>query len=551
MSNSLLRCAILAFLILLGGCAPQPSDQALRVTLLAINDFHGNLETPGGTVEVADPADATKKSRVRAGGAAHLATLLKDLAGTRPNPIVVASGDLIGGSPSIAALLRNEPAIQALDAMRLEVSSVGNHEFDRGVAELKRMQNGGCHAEGCFGEAFSGAKFKYLAANVIEEKTGATLFAPYFIKRFEGVAVAFVGVVLKGAASIVIPSGVAGVRFLDEAETVNALIPDLKRQGVEAIVVLIHEGGATSGSYNDPACPDFRGAIIDVVKRLDSAVDAVVSGHTHAAYVCRVGSRLVTQAGNNGRFLTVLELIIDRRSRDVVSSAAQNLVVDAGRYAADATVAAIVARAKAATAKITSARVGSLAKPLPRAANNAGQSALGDVVADAQLLASAAPESGGAQFALINFGALRADLLPRDGALTLGDVLTVMPFENELVVLELKGAQIAELLEQQWTANTARIMQVSSTFSYTWDAARPVGSRVVPGSIALKGKPIDPAASYRVVVIDFLAEGGDGFLAFKSGTWIAAGGLLRDAFANYLRKHPELPASTRRIGRVN
>jgi len=551
------RAAAALLLTLAAACSTPPTGKGpLRVTLIAFNDFHGYLDTPAGTVALRDPATGAPAGDVPAGGADYLATLVRKLAAANPNHAVVAAGDLIGASPLNSSLMRHEPTIEALGALGLEVSSVGNHEFDRGPAELRRMQDGGCHPQDdCSGRApFAGAKFRYLAANVVDSANGRTLFPAYFIKRFEGVPVAFVGAVVRDTPALVGASIVEGLRFRDEAESVNELVPELKRQGVEALVLLIHEGGAARTWYGDRACPDFGGDIVSIVKRLDPAVDVVVSGHTHRAYLCRVDGRLVTQAGSYGRFLTEIELTIDRRSRDVVAATAQNHVVDATRLARDPEETAILAPARAAAVRIAGRQVAALGVSLTPSASRAGESALGDVIADALLAAVAPQEKGGAQIAMMNPGGIRAALIPRDGIVTYGDLYNVLPFRNTIVVMELNGGEIGLLLEQQWSAtrSEANIMQVSRGFSYAWDGSRPAGRRVVPGSIRLDGAPLRAGGRYRLAVNSYMADGGDGLAILKTIGHRIRGPLTFDAVAHYLSTNPGLAAPARdRISRVD
>ena len=303
--------------------------------ILAINDFHGNLRPPAGGIRIADPDDKTKKIAVAAGGAEHMATLVKQLREGPKNTIFVAAGDLIGASPLLSAMFHDEPTIESLSMMGLEVAAVGNHEFDEGKHELLRMQNGGCHPlDNCQGpHPFLGAKFHYLAASTIEKETGKTIFPPYEIREFEGIPVAFIGLTLKGTPDIVSPVGVAGLEFKDETETVNALVPELKAKGVEAIVVLIHEGGFPTGDYNE--CPGISGAIVDIVKQFDSAVDIVISGHTHQAYVCEIDGRLVTSGDKYGTIVTAIDVRLDPATRDIVSARADNVIVRTNAYARD------------------------------------------------------------------------------------------------------------------------------------------------------------------------------------------------------------------------
>ena len=315
--------------VMLAACAGPatdvPAPPAMRtVKLVAFNDFHGNLETPLGGVAERDPADPSKRTVVPAGGVAYLATLVRELKAKNQDTLVVGAGDIIGASPLVSSLFRDEPTIEAMNLVGLDYTSVGNHEFDRGKSELLRMQNGGCSpVDGCFTAAgFAGATFRYLAANVIDRSTGRTLFPPYAIRRLPGgLAIAFIGVVLKGTPSLVRPSGVEGLEFTDEADAVNALLPELRAAGVDAVVVLIHQGAFTTGLYDDHRCPGVVGAILSIVPRIDPSVRLVVSGHTHQAYVCDVDGRTVTSAGFYGRLLTDIDVTIDTRAHAPVAIA--------------------------------------------------------------------------------------------------------------------------------------------------------------------------------------------------------------------------------------
>src|SRR3984893_13818409 len=321
--------------------ALEPSSHALAqaasvdVRILAINDFHGNLRPPAGGISIADPGDKTGKITVAAGGAEHMATLVKQLRQGARNSILVAAGDLIGASPFLSAMFHREPSIESLAMMGLEVASVGNHEFDEGKDELLRMQNGGCHpVDKCQGpHPFPGAKFHYLAASTFEKATGKTILPAYEIKEFDGIPVAFIGLTLKGTPGIVSPDGVAGLEFRDEADTVNALVPEQRARCVEAIVVLIHEGGLPTGDYNE--CPGISGPIVDIVKKFDRAVDVVISGHTHQAYVCEIDGRLVTSGDKYGTIVTAIDLKLDRATHDVISAKADNVIVRTGTLARD------------------------------------------------------------------------------------------------------------------------------------------------------------------------------------------------------------------------
>jgi 5'-nucleotidase len=526
----------------------------VEVRILAINDFHGYVRPSPGGIRIADPNDNTKKIVVPAGGAETMATLVKQLREGHQNTIFVAAGDLIGASPFLSATFHDEPTIEALSMMGLEISSVGNHEFDEGRDELLRMQNGGCHpVDHCQGpHPFTGARFHYLAASTVDKTTGKTLFPPYEIREFEGIPVAFIGLTLKGTADIVSPTGIASLEFKDEAETVNALIPELKARGVEAIVVLIHQGGTPTGDYNE--CPDISGAIVDIVKKFDPAVDVVITGHTHQAYICRIDGRLVTSADKYGTLVTTIDLKLDRTTRDIVSAKADNIIVRTDAYAKDEAQTALLASFDKVAAPIANRPAGSVTETLSNRPNTAGESALGDIVADAQLAATQAATNGGAVIAFTNPGGIRAEIAKKDdGTVSYADIFASQPFRNQLVTLTLTGAQIKNVLEQQWSdPKLPRILQVSKGFSYTWDAAKPNGDHIPADQMALNGQPIDPAASYRVTVNNYLSVGGDGFTVLKQGVAPLVGVYDSDALYGYFRASgPVAPTTADRIQRMN
>ncbi|MGY3239023.1 MULTISPECIES: bifunctional metallophosphatase/5'-nucleotidase [unclassified Bradyrhizobium] len=549
----LLRLSGFAFaLAALPAAAQTAAPVELRI--LAINDFHGNLRPPPGGIRINDPEDKSKKVMVAAGGAEYMATLVKQLREGHKNTIFVAAGDLIGASPFLSAMFHDEPTVESLSMMGLAITSVGNHEFDEGKAELLRMQNGGCHPEdGCRGpHPFTGAKFHYLAASTVETATGKSVLPPYEIREFEGIPVAFIGLTLKETAGIVSPKGIAGLEFRDEAETVNALVPQLKARGVEAIVVLIHQGGEPSGDYNE--CPDITGPIVDIVKKFDRAVDLVVSGHTHRAYVCNIDGRLVTSGDKYGTLVTAIDLKLDPVTRDIVGARAENIIVATASLARDPEQTALIDAYDKLSAPIANRPAGSVTQTLSRVPDDAGESALGDVIADAQLAATRDAKDGSAVIAFTNPGGIRTDLVPKEnGAVSYGDLFASQPFRNRLVTMTLSGGQLKDLLEQQWLdPKRPRILQVSNGFSYTWDASKPFGERVMADKMILNGKPIEPAAGYRVTLNDYLAAGGDGFSAAKQGASPQYGGYDADALFAFFKAHgPIGPLPPTRILRVN
>ena len=536
--------------------APHALAQTAPVALkiLAINDFHGNLRPPPGGIQIADPDDKTKKIMVPAGGSEAMATLVRQLREGHDNTIFVAAGDLIGASPLLSAMFHDEPTIESMSMMGLELSAVGNHEFDEGKDELLRMQNGGCHGiDKCRGpHPFPGARFHYLAASTFDTKTGKTIFPPYEIKVFGGIPVAFIGLTLKGTPGIISPESAAGLEFRDEADTVNAQVAELKARGVEAIVVLIHEGGIPSGDYNE--CPGISGPIVDIVKKFDPAVDVVISGHTHRAYVCEIDGRLVTSGDKFGTIVTAIDLKLDPATRDVISARADNVIVRTGVYARDPEQTALLAAYDKVAAPIANRRAGSITDTLSRVPNDAGESVLGDIIADAQLAATRAEADGAAVIAFTNPGGVRTDIpMKEDGAVAYADLFASQPFRNQLVTLTLTGMQIRSMLEQQWLdPKRPRILQVSSGFSYAWDAAKPYGEHVIADRMALNGQRIDAATNYRVTVNSYLALGGDGFGVLKDGAAQRFGVYDVDALYAYFRAHsPISPATTDRIARLN
>ena len=545
---------VLAILLALAASSRAQTSSPIDLRILAINDFHGYLRPSPGGITIADPEDKTKKITIPAGGAEHMATLVGQLRQGHKNTIFVAAGDLIGASPFLSAMFHDEPTIEALSMMGLNISAVGNHEFDEGKDELLRMQHGGCHpVDQCRGpHPFLGAKFRYLAASTFEKRSGNTVFPAYDIREFDGIPVAFIGLTLKGTPGLVSPVGVADLEFRDEAETVNALIPELKARGVEAIVVLIHEGGLPTGDYNE--CPGVSGPIVDIVKKFDRAVDVVVTGHTHRAYVCEIDGRLVTSGDKYGTLVTAIDLKLDPVTRDVVSAKADNNIVRTATLAKDTAQTALIDSYDRLAAPLGNRPAGSVTETLSRTPKNTGESPLGDIIADAQLAATSAAANGGAVIAFTNPGGVRADITHKEtGAVTYADVFASQPFRNQLVTITLTGKQIKDMLEQQWLdPKRPRILQVSKGFSYAWDGSKGDGERVLPERMSLHGQPVDPAASYRVTINNFLFVGGDGFTVLTRGTAPQVGIYDVDALNSYfLANSPIGPTAADRIVRIN
>ena len=559
------------------GAKGDPSDQAEKkaqttdVQILALNDFHGNLEPPtgsGGRIGALTNNQCIAPTCYLAGGVEYLATHVRDLEKTNPNSVFVSAGDLIGATPLLSALFHDEPTIEAFNLMGLDFNGVGNHEFDEGVDELLRMQHGGCHpVDGCQdGDGFEGADFGFLAANVAYKDSGETIFPPYAIQHFQGVKVAFVGMTLEGTPSIVSPAGISHVNFFDEADSVNALVPILKRQNVETIIVLLHEGGSTTNSNGVGTvaainqCNALSGALPPIVDRMDDEIDVVVTGHTNWAVNCVVDGKIVTGAAHQGRLVTDIDLTISRATKDVVSAKVNNHIVTRDvPGAGDLT--ALVADYQTIAAPIANRVIGSISADILRAPNSAGESPLGDVIADAQLAATEAADRGDAVVAFMNPGGIRADLLyasspagEGDGNVTYGEMFTVQPFGNSMVTMTLTGEQIERLLEEQFapcTLGSNRILQVSEGFTYTWSAGGGTCDKVDPTTIEIGGVTVVPGNSYRVTVNSFLADGGDSFPILTEGTDRLGGEVDTDALERYIATNsPVPPGPQNRITRV-
>ena len=548
--------AIAAALVTAGALAVAPGASAdptpVELQLLALNDFHGHLEptTPGTIRETpASPA-------VQAGGAEYLATHVRNLSQGNPNTLVVSAGDLIGASPLLSALFHDEPTIEAMNKIGLDLNAVGNHEFDEGATELLRMQQGGCHpADGCLdGDGFGGAEFGFLAANVVDKQSRQPLFAPYSIKKVDGIKVGFIGMTLEGTPEIVTPSGISHLDFLDEADTANRYAEELRRKhGVRAIVVLLHEGGAQTTFTGIDGCgtSGISGPIVDIVERTTRAVDLFVTGHTHQAYNCIIDGRPVTSASSFGRLVTDIDITLSKRTRDVQGVKVDNKVVtqDVAK-APDMT--ALIQKYDAIAAPLKNRVIGSTAAAITRVPNDAGESALGDVIADAQLEGTDDAGTGNAVAAFMNPGGIRADF--DAGEVTYGEAFTVQPFGNSLVTMTLTGAQIETLLEQQWCGQDParpRILQVSAGFTYEWSFAAPICDKVDPASIHIGGVPVNPEADYRITVNSFLASGGDLFSVLTEGTDRLGGPIDLDALEAYFKAHsPVAPGPQNRIIRI-
>jgi 5'-nucleotidase len=580
------------------GKSPDTKDQ--KVQLLAINDLHGHLapNTPG-TIQVGccDPVKNSAgvqtgwtQKTVPAGGIAYLAAHIKSLRATNPNTFAVGAGDMIGASPLVSALFHDEPTIEGLNSIGFDDIGVGNHEFDEGIDELQRMQYGnqlggdGCHpVDGCQdGSPFSGAFYKYLAANVFYEGTDQTIFPPYEVKKVGNAKIAFIGLTFEATPTVVTPSGVAGLEFRPEVATTNALVQKLRdEQGVKAFVVLIHQGGSQAppapvfpgpadqpNAYTDVnKCVNFNGVEMqDIARDLDPRIAVIVSAHTHQPYVCNMSGKLVTSAASFGRLVTDIDLTIDHQTKQIKAATATNRIVTQD-VTPDPAAQAILDKYAKLSAPLANKIIGTItadirsARDNPSGANTAGEQPMGDVIADAMLAATKPTDFGGAVASFMNSGGVRAGLLfnqisggEQPGQVTYGEAFNVQPFGNTLVVKTCTGQQIYDVLNQQFNnpaAGQNRIMLPSGNVRYTWDNAT---KRVVDGTVSFDSGTsfIDKNASYRVSMNNFMADGGDGYTVFRNCTNALGGEVDLDAFARYLGAHPNLaPPTLNRITRLN
>ncbi|MDQ3578445.1 MAG: bifunctional metallophosphatase/5'-nucleotidase [Actinomycetota bacterium] len=535
---------------LAGTAAAEPAPRTTEVRLIAFNDFHGNLQPPAGSSGRVTLSNGTT---VNAGGAAFMATHVKRLTGEVDNSVVLSAGDNIGASPLTSALFHDEPTIEFLNAIGVQASVIGNHEFDEGYRELQRMQFGGCHpTDGCqFRPTFPGAKFPHLGANITFDN-GVPAALPFTVKVVDGVPVAIIGVTLKDLPTVVTPEAVEGFKFHDEIETLDRTSRLLDTLNIRTQVVLMHQGDNTEGGGPDD-CRTVPGPASQIAAKASASIDVFFTGHSHQQYNCVVTDpagkpRTLIQGSSFGRLLSVVDLKIDTRTRDVVraDTKARNEIVTR-TVTPDPAVAALVDEATNKSAPIANRPIGTITADLVRAAGQSGESPLGDVIADAQL---AATSGSSPQIAMTNPGGIRTDLTfassaagEGNGVVTYGEAFAVQPFGNIMQTITLTGVQLKTVLEQQWQPKAdgsvqVRFLQVSSTLHYSWSLSGSQGNRV--SNVTVAGQPLDTTAPYRVSVNNFLAAGGDGFTELAKGTNLTGGPVDLDALTDYLTANPNV-----------
>jgi 5'-nucleotidase len=546
----------------------QVGDSIVQIQILALNDFHGGLEpATGGTGRVGS---------TDAGGVEYLATHLATHKAANPNTIVVSAGDNIGGTPLLSSLFHDEPTVEALGLAGLDISALGNHELDDGWWELYRMQKGGCHpVDGCQdGTPYAGAGFSYLAANVIldprtadpkrlaqagiQDREPRPLLPAYTIRTIAGVRIGIIGLILQEAPTMILPASTRGLIFESEAASANEAAAELRAQGVRGIVVVMHAGGDQAGTDVN-GCEGISTDLLDLVTAMSGDIDVVVSGHSHQAYNCTIDGKLVTSAASAGRVMTDIDLAVRRSDGEIVSKDARNVIITRD-VAKDARQTALLAGYLPAAEKVSSRVLGTITASLTRAATPAGESVLGDIVADALLYGTRKTPGADAHLAIWNAGGIRADLIVPPGAgsapITYAQAFAVMPFGNELIVKSISGEGLIQVLEEQFggpsgSGGHVRIFQVSDGFTYAYDSTRPFGHRIDRSSIRLDGEPLDPSMTYRLATSNFLWDGGDEFAALKQGRDPVLVGVDYDVLADFIfNASPLSPTPANRIRKI-
>lgn len=527
-------------------CGAIHHNGVVKLQILGINDFHGSLEPGFGSTAKIDGK--------LAGGVEYLSTHIKQLREKSVHSVTVSAGDLFGASPLLSALFNERPTVEAMNILGLNINALGNHEFDMGWHKLKQLIESNNSDEA----GMKLAKFDFLAANVVDESINQKPFLEYVIKEYGPIKVGFIGVLLKNAPDVIIHESINGLQFLDEAQTANEVSMKLEKLGVSTIVLLIHEGGYSPGNYN--GCEGISGPIVQIVNNLNDNISAVLSGHTHQAYNCLINNKVVTSAASNGRLVTEVYLDIDEQSGKTISVQANNIIVTR-EVEKDYLETKLINFYQEMSAPIANKIVGEITESFTKNINHAGESSLGQIVADAQLASVQEQKHGFPKIALVNQGGIRADLNYKssedqegDGKITFKEIYSVHPFGNTMVSMDLTGKEIIDILEEQFkcTKGTRRVLQVSKGFSYSYKLNQPYHERIIRESVMLEGKPLDPVAYYRIVTNNFLADGGDCFESFKKGIHRVNGPKDRDALESYLEKNQKLlPINKKRIFRLD
>ncbi|MEC1525870.1 bifunctional 2',3'-cyclic-nucleotide 2'-phosphodiesterase/3'-nucleotidase [Neobacillus niacini] len=499
-------------------------DQNIHVQLLGINDLHGQLDY------------SAKVNGQPAGGIAYLSGYLKDRElQNNAQTIMLHAGDAVGASRPVSALLQDEPTIHFLNEIGFDLGTVGNHEFDEGVKEMKRLIEGGSHPATAakYGE-FEGADFPYVVANVVDEKTNQLILPPYSVKEVDGVKIGFIGVITTETPSIVTASGVAGVKFTDEVEAINKYAKVLKDQGIKSIVVLAHNPGTSATDGTKPT-----GEVVEFANQVDDEIDVIFGAHDHKYLNSTVDGKLLVQSYSYGTAFSDIDLTINPETGDITGKSAEIVTTFQTPEFLDEGVKAELDAYMADIAPTINEEVGVAAVEITRTANEAGESALGNLIADSMRDATKA------DFAFMNSGGIRDNL--NQGPITWGELFAIQPFGNDVVTMKVTGEQIRTLLNQQFSADRNRIMAVSG-LKYTWSVEKPLGEKVLDIFLP-NGKKIDPNAVYTIAVNNFMSDGGDGYTILKQGkdrkVWLTD----LDTLVNYVKAQTK-PISAAIEGRI-
>lgn len=545
-SSKFITIALASFILSSCTTVTNTPPATVAFTIFSLNDFHGHIQDH-------DPVpmlvNLPNQSKIPSGGYAYLSSLLEQRRAANPNSILVGAGDLIGASPINSALLQDEPVIQALNSMQLSVTALGNHELDQGAQKFLDKIQGKCPQTGCALSNFKGANYSYIAANVIDKQSGKPWLQPYVMRQVGAVKIAFIGAITKDTPNLVAQDGIRELQFEDEAVAINRYIPEVKKLGADFIVVLIHEGGIHKATAQEKPyeCTDFNGPIVAINQKIDPAVGLIVSGHTHQGYTCKLNGRLVLQGRSYGSYLSEANFVIDSKTKQIISAEAQNHLVQQATITPDLQARSLVENISQITQQIRQRPITQLQAALTRSSVASGlngwDSSLGNVVADAQL--AFAKKVGGADIAFMNSGGLRSDLPSNPSSfpvtITYGDLYATQPFDNKLIYMQLTGAQIRSLLEQQWqgrSADNPKRLYVSQGFNYRYDPKLNLQQRIV--SMSLNGQAIEDKKLYAIVTNHFLADGGDAYTIFKQGINRRLLGSDIEALEDYLKSTPKL-----------
>jgi 5'-nucleotidase len=552
LKNFLISSFLITTLFIPFASTPVQADP-IHIKILGINDFHGQVST------------GRRMNNRPVGSAAVMASYLKQAKlGMSDSALIALMGDQVGASPPASGLLKDEPTIMFFNTLankfcgeqtRMDpqcnmVATVGNHEFDKGQKSMHEIMYG---RETPPTDSwldlphYPGAYFPYISANIVDANSGKLLFPPYVIKKINGVPIAFIGAILKDAPDVILPTSIEGVKFLDEADAINSFIPEIKAQGVHTIIVLIHQGG-NQASYEGPTKENTKveGPIVDVVKRLDDSVDVVMAGHTHQfinAFLENQNGKkiLVTQANSYSASFAEVDLAIDPKSLSVVNESAKIVTTYSDQFPGDKPdpeVEKLMKQADAKTAPIINSYIATTQTDLLRATNEAGESNMGDLIADSYRAAMHT------DMAFFNPGSMRADIYA--GKITWGNFYAVQPFSNFAVKMTMTGADIYDLFEQQWRP-TETIMLPFSGLKYTYDLKQPIGHRVV--AMYHDGQLLQKDKTYTVTTNNFFAFGGDAFTVMRRGKIVETGATDLEALIAYVKSLPQ-PFSIEVDGRV-